>query len=566
MTFVAFLPTLGNGFVGGWDDNTNLVDNLDYRGLGWRQLRWMFSAFVLCHYQPLTWLTFGLDYVLWGMNPVGYHLTSLMLHMATTVVFYAVAVRLLAAALPAVGDPIAAKLGAAVAAVLFAVHPLRVESVAWATERRDVLCGLFYLLAVLAYLRACKGAAGEGLWQQRWYWGAVALGGLALLSKSMAVSLPVVLLVLDVYPLGRLGGRAGWRGEVGWRVLMEKAPFVVLSGAASVIALKALDAGNVLIAQLSALDRVAISLYSLVFLLWKMVVPLTLSPLYELPVRIEPLSWPYVGAAVVVVTISATAFRLRRRCPGLAAVWVSYVVILLPVLGIVQNGGSQIAADRYTYVAGLGWALLAGAGMEAWVAAERRRLVRPQRAMVLGGAAVAVIAVALGALTWRQAQVWHDPKSLWTHALSTHPSAIAYHNLGVLIFRQGELAEAVRHYRQAVALKPDYAAAETHLGVALFQLGELAEATRHLRRAVDLDPESVEARTNLGVALFKQGDLLKAAEHLRHAVATEPGSAEAQYNLGLVLEGLGRQSEAIEHYRRAQKNRDQMPTGGGSTK
>jgi tetratricopeptide (TPR) repeat protein len=320
---------------------------------------------------------------------------------------------------------------------------------------------------------------------------------------------------------------------------------------------------------------VAISLYSLAFYLWKTLVPVNLSPLYELPARIEPLSWPYVGAAVVVVTISATAFRLRRRCPGLAAVWVSYVVILLPVLGIVQNGW-QIAADRYTYLAGLGWALLAGAGMEAWVAAERRRLVRPQRAMVLGGAAVAVIAVTLGALTWRQAQVWHDPRSLWTHALSTHPSAVAYHNLGAQFFRQGDLAEAVRHFRRALAIKPDLADAETHLGIALFQLGELAEATGHLRRAVDLNPESVEARTSLGVALFKQGDPVEAAKHLRHAVATEPGSALAQFNLGLVLEALGQRNGAIEHYRRAlaskpdyreaQKYLDQALKGSGPTR
>jgi len=294
---------------------------------------------------------------------------------------------------------------------------------------------------------------------------------------------------------------------------------------------------------------VAISLYSLAFYLWKMVVPVNLSPLYELPVRIEPLSWPCVGAAVVVATISAAAFRLRRRCPGLAAVWVSYVVILLPVLGIVQNGW-QIAADRYTYLAGLGWALLAGACIEAWDAAERRRLAQPQRAMVLGGAAV-VVAVALGALTWRQAQIWHDPRSLWTHALSIHPSAVAHHNLGVLSAREGEVAEALRQYRQAVALKPDYAEAQTHLGVALYQQGELVEATRYLRQAVALRPDNAEAQTNLGVALYQQDDLVEAAKHLRHAVASQAGSAEAHYNLGLVLEQQGQLAEAAGHYRGA---------------
>lgn len=169
VTLVAFLPMLENGFV--WDDDANLVNNPDYGGLGWHQLRWMFTSFHLGHYIPLTWLTFALDYLVWGMDPAGYHLTNLVLHMTNTVIVYAIAVRLLAAALPTVGAGIAGRLGSAGAAVLFAVHPLRVESVAWATERRDVLCGLFYLLAVLVYLRVCAaGPTGQGLWRQRRYW------------------------------------------------------------------------------------------------------------------------------------------------------------------------------------------------------------------------------------------------------------------------------------------------------------------------------------------------------------------------------------------------------------
>src|SRR5438034_5921073 len=346
-TLVAFLPTLGNGFVGDWDDDGNLVDNPSYRGLGWRQLRWMFTTFLLGHYIPLTWLTFGLDYVLWGMNPVGYHLTSLALHMTSSVVFYAIGVRLFAAARLAPGDGVAGKLGAAVAASLFAVHPLRVESVAWATERRDVLCGLLFLLAVLAYLRACDTPAGEGRWRQ-WYWAALGLGALALLAKSMAVTLPLVLLVLDVYPLGRLGGdQEGWAGPAARRVWAEKLLFRALSAGASAMALLALEhvKGIKPIAAVGVGDRVAISVYSLAFYLWKMAAPLKLSPLYELPERIEPLSRPYLGAAAVVAAVSAAALLLRRRWPALAAVWVGYVVILLPVLGIVQHGW-QCAADR----------------------------------------------------------------------------------------------------------------------------------------------------------------------------------------------------------------------------
>jgi len=531
---VAFLPTLGNGFVGDWDDDGNLVDNPSYRGLGWRQLRWMFTTFLLGHYIPLTWFTFGLDYVLWGMNPVGYHLTNLALHMASSVVFYAIGVRLFAAARLAPGEGVAGKLGAAVAASLFAVHPLRVESVAWATERRDVLCGLLFLLAVLAYLRACETWAAEGV-RRRWYWTALGLGALALLSKSMAVTLPLVLLVLDVYPLGRLGGdRDGWAGPAARRVWAEKLPFVALSAGASAMALLALQHARGIkpIAALGIGDRVAISVYSLAFYLWKMAAPLNLSPLYELPEGIEALSRPYLGAAAVVAAVSAAALLLRRRWPALAAVWVSYVVILLPVLGIVQNGW-QIAADRYTYLASLGWALLAGAGMVAWSAGGARRF-RPVRLGVVMAGATALI-VGPGTLTWQQTQVWHDTRSLWTHAAKTYPSATVQYNLGVVLFRQGEVGSAVTHYRAALAIKPDFAEAHNNLGVALAQQGEVDEAILHYREALKLNAAYAEAHFNLGLALMMRGRQREAVEHFRRTLSLRPDSPEAQKNLERAL-------------------------------
>src|SRR5437870_1038242 len=205
VTFTAFLPTLHNQFVN-WDDSKNFLDNPHYRGLAWTHLRWMWTTH-LGHYIPLTWMTLGVDYLLWGLNPFGYHLTSLLLHAANAVVFFFVVHRILTLALPSPserGHALAAAAG--FAALVFAIHPLRVESVAWVTERRDVLSGLFYLSAILMYLRACeRGARGRG-----WYWLSVAVFVGALLSKSMVVNLPIVLLILDVYPLRRLGGFVGW--------------------------------------------------------------------------------------------------------------------------------------------------------------------------------------------------------------------------------------------------------------------------------------------------------------------------------------------------------------------
>src|SRR5437773_8464299 len=357
VTVAAFLPALQNQFVS-WDDDENFLDNPHYRGLGWTHLYWMWTTH-LGHYIPLTWMTLGLDYLLWGMNPVGYHLTNLLLHAANAVVFFFVVRRILALALPGPSERgHALAVSAGFAALVFAIHPLRVESVAWATERRDVLSGLFYLSAILVYLRACE--RGE---RGRWYWGAVALFGCALLSKSMVVNLPVVLLILDVYPLRRLGGSIGWWSAPARRVYGEKIPFVLLAAAASVIAFMAQFSAQTAasLAQLSVLGRLAVSAYGLSFYLGKLVVPVNLSPLYELPPTVNPGALPFILSYGLVLAITALVLVLRRRVPGLLATWLAYIVVLRPVLGIFQIG-LQIAADRYTYLAGLGWAILAGAG------------------------------------------------------------------------------------------------------------------------------------------------------------------------------------------------------------
>src|SRR5438105_11119904 len=396
LTLAAFLPTLQNQFVR-WDDPENFLDNADYRGLAWSQLCWMWTTFHMGHYIPLTWMTLGIDYLLWGMNPAGYHLTTLLLHAANAAVFYFVVRRILTLALPSPAERShALAVSAGFAALVFAIHPLRVESVAWVTERRDVLSGLFYLLTILVYLRASeRGARGQG-----WYWPSVAAFVCALLSKSMVVNLPVVLLILDVYPLRRLGGAVGWWSEPARRVYVEKIPFVLLAAAASAIALMAQLSHDtmVLVVQLSALGRLAVSVYGVSFYLWKTVAPVNLSPLYELPPTVNPWAPPFIVSYGVVVAITALVLALRRREPGLPAAWLAYVVVLLPVLGIFQSG-PQIAADRYTYLAGLGWAILAGAGLLSCWRSSRRSKTGTPATWLLASLALCVV-VGLGVLTW----------------------------------------------------------------------------------------------------------------------------------------------------------------------
>src|SRR5438046_1755245 len=495
VTFTAFWPALQNQFVD-WDDSKNFVDNPQYRGLAGTHLRWMATTFHMGHYAPLTWMTLGLDHVLWGMNPLGYHLTSLLLQVANAVIFYVVVLQILTLALPRLADRGRA-LGASAgfAALVFAIHPQRVESVVWATERRDVLSGLFYLVTILVYLRAyAREAPGR-----RSYWLSVALFAFALLSKSMVVNLPVVLLILDVYPLRRLGGSLGWWSEPARRVYVEKIPFVLLAAAASAIALMAQFSIHTVtsLAQLSVPGRLAVSVYGLSFYLWKTVAPVNLSPLYELPPAVNPWAPPFLLSYGLVLAITVLVLALRRRVPGLPAAWVTYIVVLLPVLGIFQSG-SQIAADRYTYLAGPGWAILAGAGLLSCWHATR---------FLIPGCAVCLL-VGLGVLTWNQVQVWHDSEKLWSHAAAIDPrSPVGQYSLGLALVRQGKLTEAIEHFKTALQIKPDYPDAHTNVGAALADQGKLAEAIDYYREALQSKPDDALAHYNCRVALARQGKM-----------------------------------------------------------
>lgn len=290
------------------------------------------------HWIPVTWLTFSLDHALWGMNPFGYHLTNVLLHSVNAVLFYLLALRLLRLALTTAGTG-TIRLGAIVAALFFAVHPLRTESVAWITERRDVLSALFYLLTVLAYMKACET---DGRPRRRWLVASIGAYTLGLLSKSLIISLPLVLLVLDAYPLRRAQGR--WR-----QVLAEKLPYLGLAIATAVISVWVVIAklGLTSAAAYPPEARVAMVLYSLAFYLEKTLLPISLSPMYELPPRVELESPRFLVSALVAVGLTVGVVLGRRRWPAALAVWIVYGLTLAPVSGIVHNG-PQLVADRYS--------------------------------------------------------------------------------------------------------------------------------------------------------------------------------------------------------------------------
>src|SRR3989449_1011413 len=274
------------------------------------------------------------------------------------------------------------------------------------------------------------------------------------------------------------------------------------------------------VVQLSALGRLAVSAYGVSFYLWKTVAPVNLSPLYELPPTVNPGAVPFILSYGLVLAITAIILALRRRVPGLPAVWLAYIVVLLPVLGIFQSG-QQIAADRYTYLAGLGWAILAGAGLLFSLGRSKTGTLTTSP---IAGVAMCLV-VGLGVLTWDQVKVWHDSEKLWTHVLAMDPqSSIAENNLGVARAGERKLAEAVEHYQQALHLKPESAEAHNNWGLALANQGQYAEAIEHYRQALQIKPDAAEVHTNWGNVLTQQGKLAEAVEHYQRSLQINPSS------------------------------------------
>ncbi len=543
VTVLAFLPSLGNGFVN-WDDPINLEGNPHYRGLGWSNLRWMFTTFHAGPYQPLSWVTLGADYVVWGMDARGYHLTSLLFHAATVLAFYFLALRLFERVAGRVaGNRIQEmQIAAAVAALLFGVHPFRVESVAWATERRDVVSGLFFMLTLLAYLRACEPGRDSSE-RLRWLGASLLVYLASLLGKGMGITLPLVLVILDVYPLRRLGtGRGDWFGPEARGVWLEKLPYLALAvviGAVGVIGQISMGAVATL-GQYGLERRIGVALFATAFYLYRTVMPVDLSPLYPMPRHLSLTEWRYVLSAGVLAAITIVAVLARRRWLAGLAVWISYLGMLAPVTGLTQMG-PQIAADRYTYLPCLGWALLGGWAV-GW--ARRGRFVATIVRVMAG-----LVVVVLGVLTWRQTTIWHDSVSLWEHAGRIYPgSHLIQRNWGAALGAVGDRPGAAVHYREAVRLAPESGEAHNNLGLALAGLGEVYKAVEHLRTAIDLKPTDGSFYYNLANTYVKLGRLGQAVKNYHLALKHRPSLVQARINLANTLSRLGRDDEAEKQW------------------
>lgn len=571
-TLAAFGPTLRNDFVA-WDDDHNLIRNTKYQGLDGEHLRWMFTTSFAGHYQPLTWLSFAVEsQLLWGVNPAGFHFTNLLLHLATSIGFFFVARSLIAASLG--NDPPQSPLtkggrhgvvvlGAFIATLWWAVHPLRVESVAWATERRDVLSGVWLVLAVFAYLRYAARSPRHRLWL------GLSLGCfvLSLLSKAVGMTLPVVLIILDIYPLRRCQSRdrkgavlerVGTRSstpvasapcsETPWTIAIEKLLFAVPAGLAAATALWAQwDVGAIRTLDEHSLGlRIAQAFYGIVFYLGKMLWPVNLVPLYEQSPTVTPWEPTYVASAIVCVAMTITLWLLRRRWPALITAWAAYIVLLSPMLGLAQSG-PQLVADRYTYLPSQPLAILIGAGC----ALLSRRLVT---ATPIGRVAVALPLVAvvscLFLLTRVQTRVWTDTYTLWRTTVERRPDTPTAHaNLAVALNQRGEFEGARNHALLALSRLPGNRAAHAALARAALELGDLGVAERHSRIALQIAEHvgRIDAPTMVGLAIVatRLGRMDEAEAIYHRIVELEPAVAEWCFNLASFLASQSRYRESI---------------------
>lgn len=543
ITLVVFLPSLRNDFVA-WDDDSNFLNNPHYRGLGPDPLGWMFTTTHLGPYQPLSWITLGLDYVLWGeARPWGYHLTSIVLH-ALNAGLLAWLVMLLMRAAAQRRDAPAKPRGvspwwALAIALLWSLHPLRVEAATWLSERREVLCGTFSLLALVAHLRARPRAI------------TFALAVAAMLSKATAVTLPILFIIHDLWAdADRTAPSAGPRP-----LLLIRRHGWTLAAAAVVAAVAIIgQIRSEAAASLSGVywyERPMLLGYGLAFYIFKTVWPFGLAPLYEAPPEFRGvMAAGYAGLAAAAVAL-ALAWRWRRRSPECCALLAAYIILVLPVGGLIKVG-SQLAADRYAYQPG--WMVILLAAV-----LSRRMLQRGFSGDSARRIAGRLLLIGLAAgLAWRtltQQAIWRDTESLWTHQLAVAPdTAIAHHKLGLLLLERAtgdDWKRAEGHFRAAVAKFPDFAESWGGLGELQRRDGRIADAAQSLAMALRYEPRLLPALSGMAEVLWRMERRDEAFQCLNRLLDTDRETPMPLQLMARALAADHRAAEAAGSYEKA---------------
>jgi len=481
---VVFGQTLGFGFVN-YDDNANVYDEPHITGgLTPGGLGWAFTHTQVGRWAPVTVISRLVDCSLYRLWPGGHHLTNLLFHAAAAMILFI-----------ALEEMTGARWRSAFIAAIFAIHPLRVESVAWVSARGDVLSSFFFMLTLVAYARHARKPQSTVL-----NWLVAVLFSLSLMSKSVTAPLPFLLLVLDWWPLNRLetggDGRKLWSGAK--PLIIEKIPLFLLSAIFCAVAFAVQNHSLEEGALISFPWRMANAVVAYAVYILQMFWPAGLSVFYPHPGSALPL-WQAGLALLALGGISTASYVLRKSYPWLTVGWVWYLGMLLPVIGIIQ-AGRQARADRYTYLPQIGlYIIVAWAG-----SALCARLRRPRW---MAGAAAAGAIVTLMIIARTQTSYWHDSGALWTHALAcSEENALAHVQLGCVLAQKGQRDEAIAHFRRALEINPDFVQAHYNLGLALQETGQLEQAIAHYQRALEIKPDYVEVQANLAYLLAASPD------------------------------------------------------------
>jgi tetratricopeptide (TPR) repeat protein len=506
MTWLVFGQTVRFQFIN-FDDNEYVFKNPQVaRGLTIEGIVWAFTHVHSANWHPVTWLSHMLDGQFYGLNPGGHHLTNVLLHAATAILLFLV-LRQMTGAL----------WRSAFVAAVFAIHPLRVESVAWVAERKDVLSGLFFVLTIGAYVRYARAS-----WSPFRYGLVVLLFGLGLMCKPMLVTVPFVLLLLDYWPLNRFAENF----KIPRRLILEKLPLLALAVASCAVTLLAQRSAMQPVARISLPLRLGNAVVSYVDYLRQMFWPSDLAILYPWEAARIGVSNTILSIAAL-AGVSAAVFVVRQR-RYLVVGWLWYLVMLGPVIGILQVG-NQARADRYTYLPQIGLYLLLTWGTADLCARWRRR-----RVLLAGLCSIILLSLIFAARA--QTAYWQDSETLWSHALAcTTDNTIAEGNLGEAYHAKGKMSEAMAHFQKALRIEPNQASVHSSLGVFYLEMGQVSESLAHLQTALEIEPNFADAHYNLGNTYLQMGRAGEALVHYNKALEINPNDIEALNNMAWIL-------------------------------
>lgn len=542
LVWLVFGQTLGHGFIN-FDDDVYVYQNPTVlSGVSKSGIVWAFTFAAIGHWHPVTWWSHMLDCQVLGLWAGGHHLTNVMLHAAAALLLFLALLQMTddrRRATDRSGDI----WRSAFVAALFAIHPLRVESVAWISERKDVLSGVFFMLTLLAYVAYARKPPSVAR-----YLPVPAFFALGLMSKGALVTVPFVLLLLDYWPLGRLSpktiasiGQTEHRVRIR-RLITEKIPLFLLS-AGSCIATGLSPEKIPSALQESLGSRLENAVVSYAIYLKQLFYPAGLGLPYFNPPEGLPV-WEAILAAVLLIAISIGAIACRKAHPYWLVGWFWYLGMMVPVIGIVQIS-YYARADRYTYLPHIGLYVIA-----AWGAAKLLARMRLQRELAVVAALVVIAAFVVQARS--QTSYWRDSERLWTHVLATAPNNyVAHTNLGLVFDQTGRSNAAIAHYQKALEIQPAYSDAHNNLGNALARINRFDDAIDHYRKALDLVPGLPQVHNNLGSALAQNGQMTEAILEFQKALEINPDMAGAHSNLGYALLQTGRHDEAVAHFQKA---------------